>query len=54
MELAGLEPATSWVRFRRNASPGAAMSRHKLNHACLAKIALSSVATVRHRYLTKT
>jgi hypothetical protein len=26
MELAGLEPATSWVRFRRNALPYVAMS----------------------------
>jgi hypothetical protein len=33
MELAGLEPATSWVRFRRKALPQVAMSCH-MSYLC--------------------
>src|SRR3954454_16747581 len=46
MELAGLEPATSWVRFALDPSPALSILRAWLNHA---RVVASCFAVVRHR-----
>jgi hypothetical protein len=54
MELAGLEPATSWVRFHLDRSSGFATGRHFRTGAASGRRDLSSFSWVRDRYLTKT
>ena len=53
MELAGLEPATSWVRSRRNASPAFATLRHLAHDAKMPPSGSPASSSARRRYLTK-
>ena len=54
MELAGLEPATSWVRSRRKPSPPIAIVAIGLNPAGAAPGTSRLIASASHGYLTKT
>jgi len=54
MELAGLEPATSWVRFPREPSPLVPSFAIRLNLRWPLPDASPSFAAFCHRYLTKT
>jgi hypothetical protein len=55
MELAGLEPATSWVRSTRKASSAVAILRHvPLFRGCSAWVLCRPLAVLCRGYLTKT
>ena len=54
MELAGLEPATSWVRFPRKLSPPASILRRWLSYAASGTTGFATVCRRLSRYLTIT
>ena len=53
VELAGVEPATSWVRFRKNPSPYVTIGRRERAHRLRRQFASQLVAAVRQGYLTE-